>query len=104
MERQIESDPESGLKMITGDDFEVAGILLNFAEWPGVQPDQTYLVAIPNRHCFLYCPGTGEDAQKMHQIANLALIEYEEGPGSITPAVYLWNRGALTALGEAQRK
>jgi len=87
------------VEALVGDSFFVASQIIRFEELaaPGANGA---LVALANRHQLLWhdiekVAGTVAAVQVMLQ---LALRGYQEGPGSLTPDLYWWHRGALTLL------
>jgi hypothetical protein len=81
--------------LIGGDSHFVATRLLWLAD---ALPEAGALVAAPNRHVLVYHPITDLTVVKaVEVVAGLARTFYDQGPGSISPALY-WLRGAELML------
>ncbi|THA62089.1 hypothetical protein E6P78_23785 [Streptomyces sp. A0958] len=62
-------------------------------------PDAGALVVVPTRHLLAFHPITdGTVADAVNDLAAYALGAYEDGPGELSPRLYWWHRGGLTAL------
>ncbi|WP_309140400.1 Imm49 family immunity protein [Streptomyces sp. PKU-EA00015] len=62
-------------------------------------PDAGALVAVPTRHLLAFHPITdGSVADAINDLAAYAYRAHQDGPGSLSPRVYWWHRGALTSL------
>ena len=89
----------ASLQTLSGDTFFVASQIVRFEDFAGT-PANGALVSLPNRHLLAWHPietaaATVQAVQAMLQIGAAA---FQEGPGSLTPDLYWWHRGALTLL------
>jgi hypothetical protein len=89
----------ASLLTLSGDTFFVASQIVRFADFAGT-PANGALVSLPNRHLLVWHPietaaATVQAVQAMLQVGANA---FQEGPGSLTPDLYWWHRGALTLL------
>jgi hypothetical protein len=87
------------LETLTGDTFFVASQVVRFADFAGT-PTNGALVSLPNRHLLIWHPietaaATIRATQTMIPATQNA---HREGPGSLSPDLYWWHRGALTLL------
>ena len=87
------------LETLTGDTFFVASQIVRFADFAGT-PANGALVSLPNRHLLVWHPieTAAATVQAVQTMLQVGLNAYEEGPGSLTPDLYWWHRGALTLL------
>lgn len=95
----VEFGPGVVMHDLVGDSFFVASQVVRFGEL-GDAPQTGALVGVPNRHHLLWHAIETVDAtvsmvQVMLRVADKL---YQDGPGSITPQLYWWHRGALTLL------
>jgi hypothetical protein len=89
----------ASLETLAGDSFFVASQIVRFGEIASPPPDGA-LVSLPTRHMLIWHPietaaGTIPAVQTMLQVGMNA---FQQGPGSLTPDLYWWHRGALTLL------
>jgi hypothetical protein len=89
----------ASLETLTGDTFFVASQIIRFGDFAGT-PASGALVSLPIRHLLIWhsietAAGTVQAVQTMLQVGMNA---YQEGPGSLSPDLYWWHRGALTLL------
>jgi hypothetical protein len=62
-------------------------------------PDEGALLAVPTRHHLAFHPITdGRVVDAVNDLAGFGLRVYQDNPGSLSPRVYWWHRGALTSL------
>jgi hypothetical protein len=87
------------LETLAGDTFFVASQVVRFADFAGA-PANGALVSIPNRHLLIWHPieTAAATIQAIQTLIPTAANAYREGPGSLTPDLYWWHRGALTLL------
>ena len=89
----------ASLQTLSGDTFFVASQIVRFADFAGT-PTNGALVSLPNRHLLIWHPieTAAATVQAVQSMLQVGLNAYEEGPGSLTPDLYWWHRGALTLL------
>jgi hypothetical protein len=83
----------SGLEAFFGDSFFVASRLLDLDRFAGPLPPAGALVAVPHRHALIVHPiQTLEVVPALNQLIQVADGMHRQGPGSIVPHVYWWQR------------
>jgi hypothetical protein len=92
-------DDDGTLQGFHGPSFFTASELLRLTDHLPERVPNGVLVAVPNRHFFLFHPIVDTRAvaavQAMLSVASMA---YRDGPGSISPDLFWWHDGALTLL------
>ena len=89
----------ASLETLSGETFFVASQIVRFAEFASPPPHGA-LVSLPNRHLLIWHPieTAAATIQAVQTMLTAGLNAYQEGPGSLTPDLYWWHRGALTLL------
>lgn len=96
---QIELDSGGSVTGLSAPSFFVASQVLRLGDELGDAPNGA-VVAMPNRHGLFWHP-IGAAAPTLAAVRALLPIAhrlYEDGPGSLTPELHWWHRGALTPL------
>jgi hypothetical protein len=96
----------SVLETLSGDTFFVASQIVRFADFAAAPPNGV-LVSLPNRHLLVWHPieTAAATIQAVQAMIPTGLNAFQEGPGSLSPDLYWWHRGALTLLpSSADRK
>jgi hypothetical protein len=89
----------ASLETLSGDTFFVASQIIRFADFAGT-PTNGALVSLPNRHLLIWHPieTAANTVQAVQTMLQVGMNAYQEGPGSLSPDLYWWHRGALTLL------
>ncbi|MEV7525156.1 immunity 49 family protein [Streptomyces sp. NPDC091371] len=101
---EVPLEGRATLHSVYGDSHFVAGTALYLSELARQVTGESLpaagaLVVVPTRHLLAYHPiADGSVADAVNDLAAYALGAYEDGPGSLSPRVYWWHRGALTSL------
>jgi hypothetical protein len=77
---------------LASDDFFTTSLALALDEYAGPEPEQGFLVAVPNRHEILAVPlESGRSLGVLPALVSVARDLFRQGPGSLSPFVY-WVR------------
>jgi hypothetical protein len=89
----------ASLDTLTGETFFVASQIVRFADVAGT-PANGALVSLPTRHVLIWHPieTAAATVQAVQTMLQVGANSYEEGPGSLSPDLYWWHRGAITLL------
>ena len=98
-----EVGPDGGIHLVMGDSFFTASLALHLPELMvrfGVpDPGRGVVVAVPFRHQVAFHPVRGpESVQAIQQLFGLALRNFAEEPGGVTPHLHLVRDGAWTRI------
>lgn len=81
------------------DHFYAASHALLLERHLEVEPTRGVVVAVPNRHVVIYHPVESVDAiEVIRGLPAMAQGLYEQGPGSITPALLWWRSGQFRTI------
>ncbi|MBC8067595.1 MAG: hypothetical protein IAG13_04605 [Deltaproteobacteria bacterium] len=95
----LELDDGTRFHVMVGDSFFVTSRLLVLEQHLEPITPMGALVAVPNRHTMLYAPIVDLTiVDTLQAMAILAQRRHAEGPGSLSPTLYWWRDGHLTAL------
>jgi hypothetical protein len=87
------------LQALVGDSFFTASHVLFLEEHLGGAPEFGALVAVPHRHAALFYPITNLGVlSAVNSMIPIAFGMYQEGPGSLSSAIYWWRAGRLSLL------
>ncbi len=89
----------AGLRALVGDSFFTASHVLFLEDYLDPAPPFGAVIAVPHRHAVLYHPILDMRVlEAVNSMIPIAFGMYQEGPGSLSPALYWWRPGSLTAL------
>lgn len=95
---RIEVAEDSSLEMLQGETFFVSSQIYRFGEIVGELANGA-LVVLPNRHTLMWHVIEGAGVLRaIETLVRGAATFYAKGPGSLTPDLYWWHRGAMTHL------
>ena len=96
---QIELETGGSVTGLSAPSFFVASHVLRLGDELGDAPNGA-LVAMPNRHGLFWHPivAAASTLAAVRALLPIAHRLYEDGPGSLTPELHWWHRGALTPL------
>lgn len=95
----LDLDDGTKFTVMVGESFFVTSHLLVLEKHLDPVTSMGALVAVPNRHTLLFAPILDLTVvDTLHAMAVLSHRRHAEGPGSLTPTLYWWQGGSLTAL------
>jgi hypothetical protein len=89
----------TAIRLLSGDSFFVATWVLMLEEHLAPVPEHGALVVVPNRHAVLFQPIVDVSiVNAVGLLLGVAEAQCRQGPGSISPNLYWWQKGHLTLL------